>query len=131
VSRRALLVALLLGVFGSYSLQPNDVGVDMILEHNLIRENSGRPALVIDQELMKRAQEHSERMASRSRLFHSNIKPDEAENIAAGHNLTVTSAIKEWLRSPGHRRNIFGPYTKIGWGVSKRGNVYYYTVIFK
>lgn len=105
--------------------------VDMILEHNLIRENSGRPLFELDQDLMDRATKNSEKMADLRRLVHGPVGPGEAENIAAGYKLTVSGAIKMWLASPGHRKNIFGPYTKIGWGFSKRGDTYYYTVIFK
>lgn len=131
MNRRLLLCALVLGMFGSCHFVVREGATDMILEHNLIRENSGRSALVVNQELMIRAQEHSDRMAEANRLFHSKLKPGEAENVSGGHNLTVSSSIKAWLRSPGHRRNIFGPYKEMGWGVSKRGNMYYYTVIFK
>lgn len=118
---------------GYFLVQPYTTsgGADMILEHNLIREKSGRDLFEPDEDLMLRAQKHSESMAARRKLYHGTVSPGEAENIAAGYNLTVSGAIKKWLGSPGHRRNIFGPYTEIGWGSHKSGSTVYYTVIFR
>jgi uncharacterized protein YkwD len=36
-----------------------------------------------------------------------------AENIATGQQ-TPEAAMTTWLNSPGHRRNIMGPYTQMG-----------------
>lgn len=128
----SFMVGILLSFYFLKSVgYPTNAEADMILEHNLMREKSGRGLFEFDKDLMRRAQKHSETMAALRSLHHSDIYPGEAENIAAGYNLTVSGAIKKWLSSRGHRRNIFGPYTEIGWGSHKSGSTVYYTVIFR
>jgi len=42
-----------------------------------------------------------------------------AENIAWGNGSlgSVSSIFRDWMHSPGHRRNILGPYEEIGIGL--------------
>lgn len=68
--------------------------------------------LVMNNDLMKYAQDWAEQMALKNRLKHSNMKNIMAlgfspvlENIAYGQT-TEESVIKTWLNSPGHRKNI-------------------------
>ncbi|GAX88538.1 CAP domain-containing protein [Effusibacillus lacus] len=53
------------------------------------------------------------------------------ENIAAGQP-TPEEVVKNWLNSPGHRRNIMNPsFTELGCGVALGGNMrVYYTQMF-
>jgi uncharacterized protein YkwD len=36
-----------------------------------------------------------------------------AENIAMGQS-SSSEAVSDWMRSPGHRANILGPYHRVG-----------------
>ena len=55
------------------------------------------------------------------------------ENIAAGHK-TPEKVVEEWMKSPGHRKNILSPsYTHIGVGYYEKSNsqyTYYWTQFF-
>ncbi|HEU4752520.1 MAG TPA: CAP domain-containing protein, partial [Armatimonadota bacterium] len=55
------------------------------------------------------------------------------ENIYKSVNIAepVPTAIKGWMNSPGHRKNILTPgYTETGVGVWKTGRTYYFTQDF-
>ena len=103
----------------------------MLEHHNLIRGNLGKPLLIYDYKLSQVAQEHSDKMASKRKLYHSEIGPRQAENIASGTNLTETDAVKMWWKSRGHRQNLLGNYSRMGHGKAQSGNTIYYTVIFE
>jgi uncharacterized protein YkwD len=103
----------------------------MLEHHNLIRGNLRKPLLVYDYKLSRVAQAHSEKMAEDQKLYHSEIGPRQAENIASGTNLTETEAVKLWWKSLGHRQNLLGNYSRMGHGKSQSGNTIYYTVIFE
>lgn len=53
-----------------------------------------------------------------------------AENVASG-NMNAREVVNGWLHSPGHRRNIEGPYTLTGIGIAvdDRGQIFF-TQIF-
>ncbi|MBE7169698.1 MAG: CAP domain-containing protein [Williamsia sp.] len=53
-----------------------------------------------------------------------------AENVAYGH-LDAKGVVDIWLNSPGHRRNIEGPYNVTGIGTAKQEDgTIYFTQIF-
>lgn len=108
---------------------------DLIAAHNRERAGRGLPALTPDSRLEAAARRHASDMASRQRMSHSGgdrsspfqRMKDEgypyqraAENIAAG-SFTLESLMRSWMKSPGHRRNILGPYTQIGASVATSG----------
>lgn len=130
-----ILGFLSLGVLTSLFLVYPRLDGDMLAEHNLLRSNRGINSLVISAELNERAANHAKKMARSRRLFHSVLTPkpgeSEAENVAAGTNMTVTAAVKAWWKSPGHRRNILGNYTEMGYGKAENNGVTYWCVIFR
>lgn len=103
----------------------------MLDKHNLIRESTNRSLFAYDHRLSELAKKHSEEMARQGRLFHSRLQPGQGENVAAGTNLTDTKAVKLWWKSPGHRANMLGNYSLMGYGSATKGNTVYWTVIFE
>ncbi|MFO0907572.1 MAG: CAP domain-containing protein [Isosphaeraceae bacterium] len=108
----------------------------LIPAHNDIRSGRGRTPLVSDARLMRCAQDHADDMAQRRRMSHrggDGSSPFQrmsragfqlssaAENVAAGQ-LTLDELMGDWMRSPGHRRNILGAFTAIGTGYAIDGN---------
>ena len=82
------------------------------------RRNNGLPAVTIDPELMRLAQQQSQAMAARNRLSHNvggaftaRLKKagyrsrTAAENISAGY-YTLAEAFSGWRDSPPHRSNM-------------------------
>ena len=82
------------------------------------RANSGLPAVALDAELMKLAEEQAGEMARRNKLDHDLRKPftarlkasgydakSAAENIGAGYH-TLAEAFSGWRDSPSHRKNM-------------------------
>jgi uncharacterized protein YkwD len=55
-----------------------------------------------------------------------------AENVAfnMGHARPDDTAIRGWIKSPGHNQNMLGNYDLTGIGVAERGGNYYFTQIF-
>ncbi len=101
--------------------------------HNEARADSGAEELQIDLSLDETAQTHAEWMAKRESLKHSNLEGDYpimGENIAAGQR-NESEVVADWLKSPGHRRNIlnkkFG-YVGFGYAESNRGMPYWCTL---
>jgi len=55
---------------------------------------------------------------------------DVGENVAFG-NLSARAVVNDWLKSPGHKRNIEGNYKFTGIGVTRNmQNQIYFTQIF-
>lgn len=109
-----LLVALLL--FQSVaSAQAPDVAALLDL-HNAARARVGRKPLVLDAALVAGAQRNADWMRSRGRLSHNGpFRGWSAENAAWGSPpLSAEAVMRLWLGSPGHRANILGPYSRVG-----------------
>ncbi|MBI4639947.1 MAG: PDZ domain-containing protein [Candidatus Tectomicrobia bacterium] len=106
---------------------------------NRAREEEGLPSLKENPHLQRVARRHSEDMATRHFFDHFNsegwdvVDRLRAENIkgftAAGENIfsgksvvdPAQVAVREWLKSPSHRRNLLNPRyieggTGIAWG---------------
>ena len=109
------------------------------------RSEIGRKALILDYELSRIVQKHSEDMASGSLEFgHTGFSERCAdarivlgegnwcgENVAAGQN-TPQSVFNAWMNSPGHKANIEqvrASHTGFGYKKSISGT-YYWTQIF-
>jgi uncharacterized protein YkwD len=111
---------------------------------NQYRESQNLPRLVFDETIAKQARAHSVNMANINRLSHDGfddriqiikkIVPHggAAENVAynMGHARPDNTAIRDWIESPGHNRNMLGNYDLTGIGVAERGGNYYFTQIF-
>ncbi len=111
---------------------------------NEYRQHHGLSKLTMDNHIVIQARQHSEDMANHRMPFghqdfgkriaklRSQIKNTGggAENVAYNYK-TAQIVVSQWVRSPGHRRNIVGNYNITGIGVArdKQGKLYY-TQIF-
>lgn len=111
-------------------VEPADAARDVLNAHNAIRANHRRSPFRLNPELCRAAQLQAQDMARRGRMSHrgsDGSTPFErmqragyrynagAENVAFGID-QVAAVMGGWMRSPGHRRNILGPYGEIGVG---------------
>jgi uncharacterized protein YkwD len=114
---------------------------------NVERTDRGRSPLRANARLMRAAQMHAEQMARAGQLAHD--LPNAAyprtedrlaaaqyrwgmygENVAQGQS-NAAQALRSWMDSPGHRKNILNPgYTELGTGyaVDRAGRPYYVQV---
>ena len=55
-----------------------------------------------------------------------------AENVAMNHGSgdVAKTAVRGWIDSPGHRRNLLGTYTECGIGVHEHHGRFYLTQLF-
>ena len=111
-------------------------------ELNAIRGQVGLPALGTNPSLIRAAQSQAESMARKGKMSHtlggslrSRVRAAGFGGIA-GENLgvgqpTVSRVIIDWMKSPGHRRNILnGAYTCFGMGEAMgSGNRRYWALI--
>ena len=116
--------------------------------HNLVnryRQYRNLPPLVADPAISAQAKAHSEEMARSGNMNHDgfNRRADlvsktivyrsVAENVAfnGGHGQPDRGAVKGWIESPGHQRNMLGQYDLTGIGVVQNAKgEYYFTQIF-
>lgn len=121
---------------------PKNTGLvqDVFSLTNQFRKSEGLPKLIMREELNEIAQKHSEDMAKgrvgfghagfakRNALANKKIKQVHsfAENVAYGAT-SGKAVVTMWENSPGHRRNMLGPYQYMGIGVAKdsQGRIYY------
>ncbi|MBE9030534.1 CAP domain-containing protein [filamentous cyanobacterium LEGE 11480] len=113
---------------------------------NRYRTAQNLPPLQWSEAIATQARKHSEAMAqgrtpfshqgfsSRVRATRLNFR-SAAENVGynQGYRNPVDVAVKGWLRSPGHKRNIEGDFNVAGIGVSRnsQGEVYFTQVFLK
>ena len=135
----------------SYANQPStapasdDAIQNAILVHiNEYRHHHGLSPLQMDNRIVKEAKNHSLDMANHTMPFghkyfisridrlHAQIKNSGAgaENVAYNYK-DANDVVKNWIRSPGHKRNIEGNYNLTGIGIArdKNGKIYF-TQIF-
>lgn len=115
---------------------------ELLDAHNAYRQSGWRPRgeLTIDPLLTQAAQGHADHMLAVRRMSHtgknrstlaSRVKQTGyvysrvAENVAAGQT-DVSSVMRAWTRSRGHRHNILGNVLHVGFG--RAGN--YWCVVF-
>ncbi len=116
--------------------------------HNLVnryRQHRNLPPLVADPAISAQAKAHSEEMARSSNMSHDGfdrranlvsktiVYRSAAENVAfnAGYAQPDLVAVKGWIASAGHHRNMVGQYDLTGIGVAKNAKgEYYFTQIF-
>lgn len=147
-----VLISLLFGLFNfSHAGAPpkktdNDTAIqNAILVHiNEYRYKHGLSPLKMNNSMVKEAQKHSKDMANHTMSFghkyfqsridrlHAEIPNSNAgaENVAYNYK-DAQDVVKNWVRSPGHRRNIEGNYNLTGIGIARdqRGKIYF-TQIF-
>lgn len=97
------------------------------------RAKEGLPALQEWKELTVCARTHSQNMAQKSVEFGHDGFQDRAdemqevafwtkfgENVAFSYNVKdpLKTAVKGWMKSPGHRKNILGDYEETGVGIA-------------
>jgi uncharacterized protein YkwD len=109
------------------------------------RQSHNLPPLALDPAISAQAKAHSEQMAKLGNLshngFHDRVESisqtisyrGAAENVAynMGYKQPDEEAVKGWLESPGHHKNIIGNFDLTGIGVSQNAKgEYYFTQIF-
>ncbi|HRD69615.1 MAG TPA: CAP domain-containing protein [Legionella sp.] len=117
---------------------------DILISINKYRTTHGLSPLILNESISIEARKHSQDMANhkmpfghnqfltRIKRLHGQIKNSgaAAENVAYnykdGHDV-----VKNWLLSPGHKRNIDGNYDLTGIGIARDGKgKLYFTQIF-
>lgn len=100
---------------------------------NSARAQAGVPSLVLDERLSAQAQAHACDMGRRGYFSHTSPEGEGmmqrlaraalggmcrgAENIAKGQR-DIASAMRSWMGSQGHRRNLLDPrLTHVGFGL--------------
>ena len=78
---------------------------------NAERARYGLGPLTLEKGLLDSARTHCYWMADVRSLQHTTAAV--AENIAMGQG-SCTEAVADWMRSPGHRANMLGRYSRIG-----------------
>jgi uncharacterized protein YkwD len=107
---------------------------------NQYRQSLNLPALDIDPIVSERAKAHSEQMARTGNFSHSvdsselqAAYPSAAQNIATsrGYSSPEIVAVRDWISSPRHHRNLIGRYNRTGVGIAQNAKgEYYFTQIF-
>jgi uncharacterized protein YkwD len=118
-----------------------------ILVHiNEYRQKRGLAPLKMDERIVREAKNHSIDMANHTMPFghkyfksridrlHAQIKNSNAgaENVAYNYK-DAQDVVKNWLRSPGHKRNIDGNYNLTGIGIARdqKGKIYFTQIFLK
>lgn len=143
-----LVIVLAMGLF--QPIMAKSVASDATIEKAILayvneyRVTHHRSPLKMNSEMSKEAAQHSRDMATHRmsfghkdfnkrihRLFdHIQQCRGGAENVAYNYK-DAQDVVKNWLTSPGHRRNIMGNYNLTGIGIARdqRGKIYF-TQIF-
>ena len=111
---------------------------------NQYRVSKNMPRLKLDAKISKQARIHSQNMAKHQVPFSHNgfakrvntisiSYKSASENVAfnSGYDDPVAEAVKGWINSPGHLKNIKGKYNLTGVGVAVNSECeYFITQIF-
>lgn len=119
---------------------------EVLRQVNQYRASKKLPPLKMDATISQQARLHSQNMASGTVPFSHNgfdqrVKAigktiawsGVAENVAynMGYADPVTQAVKGWIKSDGHRRNMEGNYNLTGIGIAQNAKgEFYFTQIF-
>jgi uncharacterized protein YkwD len=129
------------------NLVTSQIETSVFNQINKYRASRGLPALKLNSTISQQARIHSQNMARGKVSFShdgfstrvSNIRKvvspyrGAAENVAynQGYRDPDVQAVKGWLKSSGHHKNIVGGYDLTGIGVAKNAKgEYYFTQIF-
>lgn len=148
-ARRIAALAVLNIFLAQAAERPTDLARGAFEAVNRERVRRGLARLAWDDEIAAVARAHSRRM--RDLKFFAHEDPERgsmaarlkrarvpyraaAENlfVEQGYRKPVEQAVKAWLNSPGHRRNLLGrDFTRTGMGVASDGRgKYWFTQIF-
>lgn len=106
---------------------------DLINEINRVRREFGLQDLQLSGCLQRQAADHAVSMERSQLLTHAGFQDrlrscgifNGSENVAAGQR-SAAECVADWMRSPGHRKNILGP-----WGIAGAASSgTYWCVIF-
>jgi uncharacterized protein YkwD len=111
---------------------------------NQYRQVQNLPPFTFDQTIAEQARAHSAAMAKSGRISHNGFDDraaaieqtityrSVAENVASnqGYENPDNTAVKGWIKSPGHQQNMVGEFDLTGIGVVEQGGSYYFTQIF-
>ncbi len=116
------------------SPQPADTTAeDLVAAHNKIRAEEKLPPLKLNDRLNEAARAHARDMAEHGKLTHEGTDGSDppkrikragyvykecGENVAYGQD-SVGEAMRAWLESPPHRKNILGNFTEMGGAIAK------------
>ena len=109
---------------------------NLLATHNREREYKGRTGLKLDETLVVYAQKHSDWMARKKNLKHSDIGVLLGKFHTVGENIAwnqedENEVTESWMNSKGHRENIMNrSFGRVGFGVSKAsdGSLYWCAV---
>lgn len=121
--------------------RPDVISAACVKFTNEFRAAHDKPPVEFDPALIRVGQSHSDGMAAgRVAVGHAGfsgrakqIQGRSAENVAmmpAGSGV-ARMAVDGWIASPGHRRNLLGPYRFMGVSVAAGGEHMYLTQLFK
>ncbi|KTD04835.1 putative transporter [Legionella geestiana] len=147
-SMRALVVGFLVTLFSFTALAADNreanMAQDVLREVNAWRAAHHLQLLVMDESMSREALAHSREMANHkvpfghtgfgqriARIYKTAKMPmGGSENVAYNYK-DARDVVRNWLTSPGHRRNIAGNFNKTGVGIVRdsRGKLYF-TQIF-
>ena len=113
---------------------------------NQYRQSKNLPALQWNNDIVQQSRIHAQQMASGKTTFsHDGFKKrveiisqkipykGAAENIASnqGYGDPAEAAVKGWLKSPGHYKNIVGDYNLTAIGIAQNSQgMYYFNQLF-
>lgn len=130
--------------------RPSSIAVGVLEERvhaqvNRYRASRNLPPLKLDAIISEEARKHSQKMMRRGEISHDGFAGRvkaigrrisyraAAENVASnyGYDDPATMAVKGWIKSPGHHKNMVGDFDLTGIAIvqSDRGE-YYYTQVF-
>lgn len=110
----------------------------LVDQMNMARASHGLPLLEDDPRLAALASSWAAVNARLGHLDHGDFQAridrvypgvPAAENLAAGQQ-TSAEVVQTWLGSPGHRRNMLGPYDHAGTGSATAGTTTYWVAVF-
>jgi len=109
---------------------------NLLATHNREREYKGRTGLKLNKTLVDYAQAHSDWMARKNNLKHSDIGVLLGKFHTVGENIAwnqedENEVTESWMNSKGHRENIMNrSFGRVGFGVSKAsdGSLYWCAV---
>lgn len=112
------------------------INSNLLATHNREREYKGRVGLKLNRTLVDYAQVHSDWMARKNNLKHSDIGVLLGKFHTVGENIAWNQedekeVTESWMNSKGHRENIMSRgFGSVGFGVSKAsdGSLYWCAV---
>jgi uncharacterized protein YkwD len=153
-SKLFILILFFLNIFATANAQPapktaaSDAAITnaILVDINAYRKKYNLPPLKMDVRISTIATSHSQNMAKnlipfghtnflkRVVLIRSQIKNTGAvaENVAFNYK-DAHDVVKNWILSPGHRKNIIGNYNLTGIGIARdsKGRIYYTQIFTK